>query len=675
MADAPRIYNLPVVPETAFNTLSATLLGEKGALVWTDHNKDGAMTPGEFSGDDVTAYVSAGDINSIFTPKFETHYRRLAEQLRQDSVAKELSLTFRKTLTTDLDAAFKALPASLHLTPAEEALYKRAIAKLLEVAPIMQQLFEHQAGYAPDLKTTTGLTANDTELIARYKTPWCLGDTSETCTALPNFAARQSAVMASGIQGDLCKTESSSPFSVVVKEDGRVKAIPYATAYADQLQPVATLLKEAAEILQQIPREKAQAAYLSQLATDFAKTDAFPFVASNALWIDHQKSDSILFTRIGPDEDSGVAGGDPCHKKAGFHFSIGLKNLAVATFGAQYQPLLQQWEDRYAILVGDPKLYTAQKVVVLPPDIIDIVYQNGDDNGGPNGTTIGQTLPNWCGADGKQDPCTRRTMIYANKAAQAYGPEVLDKYIKPLFHPDQRRYLRQGSDNFSAIVLHELAHNLGPQPGKPKPGTKDTYQAPLKEWGGMIEEFKAQMGALYFPTLDLEEKRLAAKAGKVSARGLAKVEEAYKYDMVNTVSWSLNHLLRATRTGAFKSRSNYSQLSAATLGYFAERGALEFDAPSKTWKLNFEKFPEATTALTQKVVGMYARANFKEVDDFMTHYLSGPGFALLHTDRLQEVAGKKPSVIFNYEIRGIPVPSQNATTPRFPTPPEQVGCQ
>lgn len=639
----PRIYNLPVIPEAAFNQISAELLDKK-AFVWTDSNHDGAIAPTEITGN-----AAAG-----FTPTFEAHYRRVAERFRQNSVAKELSLTYRNTITTDLNATLQKLPKSLQVTQAEIALYKRGIAKLMQAAPFIQQIFEQQVGYSSDLKTTPGLTANDKELIARYTIPWCLSNTSETCTALPTFAARQGSVLASDID---CKelgevmTGPLSPFVAVTKENGKLKTTPYATQYEAQLKLAAIALREAAEIFKKIPRENVLAQYLVQLADDFSNTSAFPYVASNALWINHQKSDSIIYARIGPDEDSGLHGGDHCRNKAAFHFSIGLKNFESVALTTEFEPSLQKWEDQYAALVGDPKLYTAKKVSVLLPDFLDILYQNGDDTGGPNGTAIGQTLPNWCGADGLQEPCVRRTMIYANKSAQAYDKAALVRYVMPLFHPSQRQYLRSGSGNFKATVLHELAHNLGPQSGKPKPGTDISYQAPLKSWGGMIEEFKAQMGALYFPTLELMEKREAAKSGKLSAKDLAAAEDAYKHDMINTVSWSLSHILRATRTGAFKSRSPYSQLSAATVGYFVEQGAMQFDAATKTWKLEFDQFPTAVTGLAKKVVGMYARGDFKEVDDFMNHYLSGPGYVLLHTDRLQEVAGKKPSVIFSYKIK------------------------
>ena len=660
MVDAARLYNLPVMPVDDFNRLSAQSLGEPNALVWTDHNKDGAISPGEMSGGELPTYVSAGDVHSIFTPKFEPHYRRLAEQFRQENVAKELKLTSRRLITTDVDATLRALPKSLKVTSAEVALYKRGIAKLLEVAPHIQQAFERQAGYAHDLKKTTGLTDSDRDLLTRYTTPWCRANTSEFCTALPDFAARQGAVMASGITCDALgksPTGPNAPFSVVANDNGKPKAIPYATYYAAQLQPSAALLREAADIFAKIPREKVLAQYLVQLADDFSKTDVYPYVASDALWIAHQKSDSIIFARIGPDENSGANDGDSCHNKAAFHFSIGLKNFESTALTAQFKTNLQKWEDSYAALVGDPKIYKAQQVAVLLPDFLDIIYQNGDDTGGPGGTTSGQTLPNWCGADGTAEPCVRRTMIYANKTSQSYNEADLKKYIRPLFHSSQQKYLRPGKDNFKAIVLHELAHNFGPQAGKLKPGTSVTYQATLERgnvnWSGMIEEFKAQMGALYFPTLDLQEKRAAAKNGTLSARELAKVEEAYKYDMVNTISWSQSHILRATRSGKFKSGSPYARLSAATVGYFVEQGALQFDIETKTWKLNFDKFPDAVTRLAQKVVGMYARGDFKEVDDFMTHYLTGSGFALLHSDRLQEVAGKKPSVVYHYAIKGL----------------------
>lgn len=668
MSDAQRINNVPVPPAADFNRITAKVLKSKNALVWEDANKDGVPNPGELKGKALSTYVATTEGGAKFTPKFNSLFANVTEQFRRESVTKELTYTYRKTITTDLVAALKGMPQSLNITDAEIALYQRATAKLLEVAPLMQAAFEEQAGFTPEMKTAP-MTANDKELVSRYGHPWCISDTHDTCSALPNFAAHESGVLASGID---CKelgdklTGPSGPFSAVTKVDGKLVTTPYSVRFAKYQVPSQAKLLETAAIFDQIPREKVMAKYLRELAAAFGNPAPFPFEKSDAAWMEHQTSDSIFFARIGPDENGALGAGDPCGAKAVFHFSIGLKYSASAELSDQYKPYLQKWENRIAELVGDPKLYKAQQVNVRMPDLINIIYQNGDDTGGPNGTAVGQTLPNWCGPDGEASPCARRIMIYTSKSDAAYSRDLMEKYVLPLFTPSLRGEFRTGKTGYKGTVVHELTHNLGPQSGKTNPVTGKDYQAALGVWKGAFEEMKAQMGSLYFPSMLITEKRAEAKAGKLSQADLAMAEQDYRQEMISDLAWALRHISRATHSLKFEGKSPYSRLAAVQVGYLAEQGAMNFDPKTKTWNVDFQKLPAATESLMKIVATQYAKGDFNETDAFMKHYLEGAGFQQLHVARLQEVAGKAPSVNLSYQVNGLGttlVKDKNAPAP------------
>lgn len=649
-----RLYGLPSPTPTQFNTAAEKIAG-KGALVWTDTNADKKLDASELSGSKAAQYVA----QKTFTPGFERLYRDLVEQVRQESVARELSFTYMQPLVTDIDKALRAFPKSYKITETEIALYKRGIAKLLEVAPHMQEAFQAQAGYTEDMKKSPK-TALDQELINRYGHPWCSGDSSAICSALPSLAAHESGVIASGIT---CKELGEDlmgpygPFTVVTREkDGTLKTTPFSVAFAKYHEPAAAKLKEAAQIFSKIPREKSLANYLAQLADDFANPSPFPYNKSNTLWVAQKSTNSLLFVRIGPDENGnlGIAI-DNCESKAKYHFAIGLKNPDFAVLSEKYMPFLSDWEKEFAELIGDPKLYTPQQVVVKPPDLVDIIYSNGDDTGGASGTSAGQTLPNWCGEDGKEEPCHRRTMIFGNKMLKSYSPDVLEKYIAPIFHASVQPILNAGKLNFESVTLHELAHNLGPQQGKPKPGTDTDFASPHGKWKGMIEEFKAQNWSLYFRRKELLAARADAKAGKLTEAQLHAAEDVYKSESMKILVWALRHVMRATRTGTFdvSQSTAYSKLAACTLGTLVEEGALTFDDKTKTWLPDFEKISDASKTLTQKVLQLYAKGDFEKTNAFVSYWLTGDGFKQLHTDRLQEVSGKAPSAIYEYQIKGL----------------------
>lgn len=646
-----RLYGLPSPTPAQFNAASEKVLG-KGALIWTDANSNKLPEADELAGSQAAQYVA----QNKFTPGFEKLFRDVAEVVRQESVKKELSYTYRMPIVTHLGNALKAMPKSIGLTGAEIALYKRGVAKLMEVAPLMQTVFELQVGFTPDMRAAIK-TADDQELVARYGYPGCIGDTQEICTALSSFAPLRSGMVSDDIE---CPKEVATsttglgnPFSVTIREGGQIKNTPFATAYAAQLQPASAKLREAAEIFAKVPREKVFAQYLNQLADDFGNTEPFPFVKSDALWIAQKSTPSIMFARIGPDENGNLGvTGDKCEAKAKFHFAIGLINADFIKTAEALRPDFQGMEDTYAALVGDPKLYTAQKAVVSPPDLVDIIYSNGDDRGGATGSSAAQTLPNWCGADGNQSPCPRRTMIFGNKTNLSYSKEIMAQYVVPLFHPSVRP-LFDYKLGFESMGLHELHHNMGPQPGKLRPGSSVNYEAALGKWGHTFEEFKAEYGALIYPTQKYVAAVAAHKDGKLSDKALKNAEDYYQAQMMAILAWGFRHIAKATHSGKFDGVTAYSKLSFPMLGVLVDNGALEFDAATRTWKPDFDKFPSAVETLGRTLLGQYAKGDAKATDAFMTYWIYGDGFNKLHIDRLQELAGKMPSAQFMYEISDI----------------------
>lgn len=658
-----RLYGLPSPTPSQFNTAAEKIAG-KGALVWTDTNGDQKLDASELSGSNAALYVA----QKTFTPGFEKLYRDLVEQVRQTLVAAELQRTYRVPITTDLAAALRAMPKSLGITDAEIAFYQRGTAKLLEVAPYIQTAFELQAGFTPKMRDALK-TEDDKELVARYGFPRCIGNDSELCTSLSTFETPKSGVLQDGIG---CEKPAQSltavynPFSKTVRENGKLKNIPYATVFANQLKPAAAKLREAAAIFTKIPREKIFAKYLNQLADDFGNTDPFPYVKSDAIWNAQKKSGSIFFARIGPDENGNLGiTADPCEAKAKFHFMIGLINSAFIKTAEALQPRYQDMENAYAALIGNKDLYAAQKAVVHSPDLIDVIYANGDDRGGSTGSSAAQTLPNWCGVDGNQDPCERRSMIFGNKTTLSYSPEIMQKYVYPLFSTSAR-YLFDRKLGFEMMGLHELHHNFGPQPGKLKPGSQVDYQSPLGKWGNTIEEFKAQLGALIFPTSEYAAAVEAHKTGKLTDTQFKDAEEYYNALVASDMSWGLRHIARSTAGGKFNGGTAYSKLSFAMIGLFVKNGALEFDSATKTWIPHPEKFPAAIQNMGETILRDYAEGDFKKFDDFMNYWIKGDGFNLLHIDRLQEVAGAMPSAQFIYTVEGLAAakPAKKATKHR-----------
>lgn len=651
-------FKHPVLPPAEFNKLLAAVLGDN-ALVWKGSENDaltfpdGSLDITKFTGNRIKDYLTENNKKTYFNRAFDELYASLIEDRRQKAVEKELSLTVVEEMPTDIIARFKDFK---NVPDQEIALYRDAIKKLMEAAPIIKGLYQKQIGTSEDDRIKTA-TSNDRELFDRYGHPWCLADNSILCTALPTFPKRTSSVIPDDVTCDKAN-KVGSPFEAVVKDANRgLKAVPYFELWPEDHKRIAVILKEAAVITGKIPREHAFTEYLNELAKAFESREPYPYARSDVAWADFLSSGSILYARIGADEVGGDGVGDSCESRARFHFSIGIKNQSAQEILDRIRPTIDTFEKKFADLVADPKNYIARKVKVQLPTFIDVIYANGDDVGGPSGTPVGQTLPNWCGADGKGE-CMHGTMIYVNKSLKAYSDKVMKQYIMPLFDSSMEEYFdsREGLDS---VVYHEMFHNLGPHDKLTKPGSRETYGQGLttktgESWRLPIEEAKAQTGSLFMANEFYKEAIDRHAAGKIDDKQFLEEQMRYRRHITYDMAWALRMILRASRSGPeFNSRSPYSRLAAVQIGFLTEQGALIYNNLTKQWSIDFNKMPDAITALMKKLGQLYVTSNVDEIEKMFLYYMKGDGEKLLHRDRILEVAGKMPSVLFDYQLKGI----------------------
>jgi hypothetical protein len=653
------LFTLPVMTETDFNAAMEKAKG-KDLLVWKDVNgdktfllKDGTVDEKELSGKDLDSVIVKKEGKYYFSKLFVDLYASVADELRKAKVANELKMTTRESIVTDIIARLKDFP---NVTNEEIAFYRDAIKRLLDAAPLIQRVYQKQIGASPDDRITAE-TVDDRELIDRYGHPWCLADSSDFCVAVPSFKKRTSGVIADGVTcEDVAK--AGGPFDVVTRtETGELKTTPYAQAWAEELKNAADIIRQAALILANVPREAKMVAYLNGTAAAIESAVPYPYADSDIFWNDMMTSESLLYARIGADEVGGDGVGDNCEMKARFHFNIGIRNQGANKIVDALTGVAQRFENNFAALIAEPANYVAAEVKVHLPLFLDVITANGDDVGGPNGTPVGQSLPNWCGKDGKGE-CQSSTMIYVNKSLRAYSEALISKYILPLFEPSLK-------DNFKAdagldsVVYHELFHNIGPRDKKTKPGSTVTYGEKLiaksgESWRLPLEELKAQTGSLYMAS-ELYKDVLARKAkGELDENTFAEAAKQYKQHITYDMAWNLRMVLRASRSGPeFKSKSPYSRLAAVQVGFLTEKGALAYNDQTKQWSINFDKMPEVISELMKKVGKIYVSGDAEAAEQMFLYYMKGDGEKLLHRDRLIEVAGGMPSVLFDYNVKGL----------------------
>ncbi len=297
--------------------------------------------------------------------------------------------------------------------------------------------------------------------------------------------------------------QASAIFSnntVVVREEGRLKAVPYSVMFREEMEGAARELLLAAQAtghdgFAQYLRWQAQA-----LVND---SDAEAVYNADKAWIGLE--DSPLEFTIGresyDDELSGETATDPRVKemletygiKAKSKDTIGVRvgivnrqsYSAIATFRKELDGMavLMPFSEEY----NDPGRAGDDTVMTFAD--VDLVAVSGDYAAFRTGITIAQNLPN-------SDKLAvqlggGRRLVFHRQVRNSGDPEYMGRFLDALVEPAQHAWYDKDAD-FLFTVGHELAHSLGPRAtrdGRDKKGS-------LGKWGDILEENKADIAAL-----------------------------------------------------------------------------------------------------------------------------------------------------------------------------------
>jgi len=359
----------------------------------------------------------------------------------------------------------------------------------------------------------------------------------------------------------------------LVKRDeaGSLYLLPYNQAYAPQLQKVAGLLRNAAELAE----DAEFANYLLMRATALETDD---FQPSDLAWMDMKNNPIELV--IGPIEfyEDQLYG-----YRASYEAYVLIKDLEwserLARF-AQYLPELQTG-------LPVPEEYK-QEVPGSDADLnaYDVVYYAGHSNAGSK--TIAINLPN--DEEVQLAKGTRRLQL--KNAMLAKYNQILVPIAETLIVEDQRQHITFDAF-FGNTMFHEVAHGLGI---KNTLDGENTVRHALKDHDSAIEEGKADILGLYM-------------VQKLREKG--EITEGVVMD--NYVTF-LAGIFRSIRFGA---SSAHGRANMIRFNFFEQAGAFSRDGETGTYRVNVEEFEQAVRDLSNRLLVLQGNGDYEAVDAFV----------------------------------------------------------
>ncbi|HEY1046984.1 MAG TPA: Zn-dependent hydrolase [Bacteroidia bacterium] len=359
----------------------------------------------------------------------------------------------------------------------------------------------------------------------------------------------------------------SSPYTIIVREDGKLKVLPYPEAYRDRLNEAANLLKIASNMF----KDSLFKIYLNKRAEALISNE---YDASDRLWLDLK--DNRFDIIIGPIEtyEDKLFG-----NKASYEAYVLVKDMEWSKKLEKYVAYLPELQKGLPV---DEKYKEEIAGSSSQLNAYDVIYYAGDCNAGSK--TIAVNLPN----DEKiqTEKGTRRSQL--KNVIKAKFDYIMMPIANELVAPDQRKHVTFNAF-FSNTMFHEVAHGLGV---KNTVNGKGTVQSALGSYYSALEEGKADILGLYMITQLYDKKVL---------------QEGELMDYYVTF---MAGIFRSVRFGA---SSAHGQANMIRFNYFMEQGAFIRDDKSGYYRVDMEKMKKAMTSLSAIILKLQGDGDLEGV--------------------------------------------------------------
>jgi hypothetical protein len=366
-----------------------------------------------------------------------------------------------------------------------------------------------------------------------------------------------------------------SCYTVIRREGDRLVAVPYSQVYGEFLEPASRLLEEAAEASDNMS--------LSRFLT--SRSEAFrtnQYFESDVDWVDVK--DSLIDVTIGPYEvyEDRLLG-----YKAAFEAYVGIKDPReserLETF-IQYLPELE------TNLPGADEYVPVERGTSSPISVVSPAFCAGEANSAVKAGAF--ILPN--DEQVRQVKGSKKVML----------KNVMEAKFRTGIVPAARRIVAEEQQSlldfdalFKVVLMHELAHGMGPGFVTRADGSQTTVSLALKELYPTLEEAKADLAGMC-GLLQLIEKGVLSDARRVC------------------VNYAVS-LLRSIRFGVEEAHGRASLLQ---LNWHLERGGLVHGKSSGRFSVDQERLEESLKELARTVLLLQAGGDYGRAKDFLDTY-------------------------------------------------------
>jgi hypothetical protein len=370
-------------------------------------------------------------------------------------------------------------------------------------------------------------------------------------------------------------TAFTSYYTVIERDNGGLRAVPYSQAYVDQLEAAATALRDAAEHADNPSLER----FLRLRAESFLTDDYFD---SEIAWM--RLEDNLIEPTIGPYEvyEDGLFG-----YKASFESFIGFKDPVASELLAGLAARLPALER--ALPIPDEHKYL-DRDFTSPISVIDLVYGAGETR--PGVQTIAFNLPN--DARVRETEGSKKVML--RNVIRAKFETNLKPIAEQVLVPEQAG--RIGFEPyFTRVLVHELAHGLGPDYVTGDPDL--TVNKALQEHYSALEEAKAD-------------------AVGTHSLGVLVVEGDYSRDFYEEVL--IDHVADMFRCVRFGATEAHGLGCLTQFNYLRGAGAITYDEASGRFAANLETMPAAMSELAGQYLLLQATGDRDGAGAFLERY-------------------------------------------------------